>query len=119
MNALLQPHHSGWKCLYALVFGLALSATAHADDHGKHNGDMTLDGAMQSMKQRQDSMKMSGDTDRDFAMMMRNHHLGGIDMAKAELAHGKDPKMKKMARQIIDQQKKEVADFDKWLEKQK
>ncbi|MGJ0223543.1 DUF305 domain-containing protein [Streptococcus pyogenes] len=48
-------------------------------------------------------------------MMMRQHHLSGIEMAQKELDSGKNPEMKRMAKKIIDSQKKEVAEFDKWL----
>ena len=36
-----------------------------------------------------------------------------------ELANGKSADMKAMAKQIITAQKKEIAQFDKWLAKQK
>ncbi len=64
-------------------------------------------------------MPMSGDTDKDFAMMMRIHHQGALDMAEMELAHGKSPVMKAMAKKIIAAQKKEIAEFDRWLATQK
>ena len=64
-------------------------------------------------------MTMSGDTDKDFAMMMKMHHQQALNMAEMELAHGKSPEMKTMAKQIIKDQKKEIAQFDKWLAKQK
>ena len=76
----------------------------------------------QSMKAGMDSMQkmeMSGDMDKDFAMMMKIHHQGALDMAKMELAHGKSPAMKAMAKKIITAQKKEIAEFDRWLAKQK
>ena len=76
----------------------------------------------QSMKAGMDSMQkmeMSGDMDKDFAMMMKIHHQGALDMAKMELAHGKSPAMKAMAKKIIAAQKKEIAEFDRWLAKQK
>ena len=72
-------------------------------------------GGMESMK----NMQMSGDTDRDFAMMMKIHHQGAVDMAQMELAHGKSSAMKDMARKIIAAQKKEIAQFDRWLATQK
>ena len=76
----------------------------------------------QSMMSGMDSMQkmqMSGDTDKDFAMMMKIHHQGAVDMAQMELAHGKSPVMKAMAKNIIAAQKKEIAQFDRWLATQK
>ncbi len=64
-------------------------------------------------------MTMTGDTDKDFAMMMKMHHQQAVNMAEMELANGKSPEMKTMAKQIIAAQKKEIAQFDKWLAKQK
>ena len=64
-------------------------------------------------------MPMTGDTDKDFAMMMKIHHQQALNMAEMELASGKSPEMKAMAKQIIVAQKKEMAQFDKWLAKQK
>jgi len=64
-------------------------------------------------------MQMTGDTDKDFAMMMKIHHQQAVDMAQMELKDGKSPAMKKMAKQIISAQKKEIAMFDQWLAKAK
>ena len=64
-------------------------------------------------------MSMSGNVDKDFAMMMKIHHQGALDMAQMELAQGKSPEMKAMAKKIIASQKKEIAQFDQWLAKQK
>ena len=76
----------------------------------------------QSMMTSMDSMQkmqMSGDTDKDYAMMMKMHHQQGVEMAQMELAHGKSPAMKAMAKQIIAAQKKEIAQIEQWLAKQK
>jgi len=64
-------------------------------------------------------MQPSGNVDKDFAMMMKLHHQQAVDMAEMQLAQGKSPAMKTMARQIIAAQKKEIATFDAWLAKQK
>lgn len=81
-------------------------------------GAMDMKGMMKDNNDKMSSMKMTGNVDVDFAMMMRIHHLGAIDMAEAELRDGKDPQMKKMAKSIIAAQKKEIATFDKFLAKQ-
>ena len=36
-------------------------------------------------------------------------------MAQMQLEEGKSPQMKSMAKKIIATQKKEIAQFDKWL----
>ena len=73
--------------------------------------------AMISGMDRMREMKMAGDTDKDFAMMMKMHHQQALDMAKIEVEQGHSPEMKAMARRIIAAQKKEIAEFDKWLQK--
>ena len=76
----------------------------------------------ESMKTSMDemhNMKMTGDVDKDFAMMMKMHHQKALDMAKVELVDGKSPTMKAMAKNIISTQKREIAQFDQWLAKQK
>lgn len=84
---------------------------------GAEGGGMTMMSAMQENQKKMTSMQMSGDTDVDFAMMMREHHLGAIRMAEAELREGKDGKMRDMAKTIIAAQKKEIAQFDAFLSK--
>ena len=64
-------------------------------------------------------MPMSGDADKDFATMMKMHHQHGVDMAQTELANGKSPAMKALATRIIAAQKKEIAQLEQWLAKQK
>ena len=71
--------------------------------------------AMQKAHAEMEAMNMSGDMDRDFAMMMRSHHQGAIDMAKIELANGKDQQIKKMAQKMIADQTKEITMLDKWM----
>lgn len=72
------------------------------------------------MKMDQDMMKgMTGNPDRDFALMMIPHHQGAIDMAKVLLQHGKDSELKKMAQETIPKQEKEISDLKRWLESHK
>jgi len=54
------------------------------------------------------------DPDMNFNMLMTLHHQSAMDMAEAELAHGKDSKLKEMAQMMIDAQKKEIEQFKAW-----
>lgn len=87
----------------------------HKGTAGPHDMKASMMMGMDGMQK----MPMSGDTDKDFAMMMKLHHQQALNMAELELANGKSAEMKAMARQIIAAQKKEIAQFDKWLAKQK
>ena len=73
---------------------------------------------MKSMQSMQ-SMTMTGDTDKDFASMMRMHHQCGVEMAQMQVANGKNAEMNAMAKKIVVSQKKEIAQFDTWIAKHK
>lgn len=72
--------------------------------------------AMDNSMQQIHSMKPTGDPDHDFAMMMKQHHQGAIDMAKAEIAGGTDEHLKQMAQKLIDEQQNENARFDQFMQ---
>jgi len=78
---------------------------------------MDMKAMMKDNNDKMAGMNMTGNADADFAMMMRMHHQGAIDMAEAQLRSGKDPEMLKMSKKIIADQKKEMAQFDKYLAK--
>jgi uncharacterized protein (DUF305 family) len=83
-------------------------------DHSKE------DPMMKSMMKSMDKMKvmpMTGHNDQDFAMMMIEHHKGAIDMAKAEISHGKNAELKKMSEDIIKKQEKEIKDMQAFVDK--
>ena len=52
--------------------------------------------------------KPSGDIDRDFVAMMAPHHQGAIDMAVIELRYGKNEQLRRIAQEIIVDQKQEI-----------
>ncbi len=55
------------------------------------------------------AIKSSNDVDRDFARMMIPHHQGAIDMAEAELRHGHNEQLRRIAQEIIVDQQQEIA----------
>lgn len=59
----------------------------------------------------------TGDADVDFNKQMRTHHLSAIDMAKVELANGKDAESRALATKIIADQEQEIVQIDAWLAK--
>jgi uncharacterized protein (DUF305 family) len=59
----------------------------------------------------------TGNADADYMRQMRAHHQGAIDMSEVVLQHGKDDETKRLARRIIDDQRKEIAEIDTWLSK--
>lgn len=100
----------------------AMSQSASMPMGHKHKGaagSSDMKASMMMGMEGMQKMTMSGDTDKDFATMMKMHHEQALNMAEMQLAHGKSPEMKTMAKQIIVGQKKEIAQFDRWLAKQK
>ena len=98
----------------------AQSTTGMQHDNMKSmgsDGSMKMHMVMQDSQKKMNDMEMSGDADRDFAMMMRAHHQAGIDMAKAEVTSGKDATMLAEAKKIIASQQKDIQKLDTWLEK--
>lgn len=97
-----------------IAASLALSALAFAHDpKASTDASMKHDEMPQSTPMA--NMPMTGDQDRDFAMMMREHHQQALPMAQKEIKDGKNPEMRKMARNIVKAQTKEIAQFDAWL----
>ena len=129
--------HGGAAAIVAVIMsgcpflGSALAADKMAPMSKEQHESMMAKGGAKSMdsmdmhksmmKGMKDmgSMKSTGDTDRDFAMMMKMHHQSALDMANVELQQGKDAKLRSMAKNIISSQKKEIKEFDQWLAKHK
>jgi len=55
------------------------------------------------------AVKPSGDVDKDFVATMVPHHQGAIEMAQAELRHGHNEQLRRIAQEIIVDQTQEIA----------
>ncbi len=88
----------------ALIIPLWATATAQeslADFKTENSAAMTR--MMAAM-----AIRFSTDIDRDFARMMIAHHQGAIDMAQAELRHGHNEQLRRIAQEIIVDQQQEI-----------
>ena len=91
--------------------GLAGGGMMRASRAGSAPETSSFDALMARSMERMHAGMMvppSGDPDRDFAAMMIPHHQGAIDMARAELAHGRDPVLRRLAQGIIVEQGQEI-----------
>lgn len=106
--------------LSAGVVGLTVVMPA-AQQPTQHHGIMGVhSSAVQSAMERMQkgmAIPSSGNPDVDFARRMIPHHQGAIDMARSELANGKDPELRKLAEEIVAAQEKEIAFLAGWLKK--
>ncbi|MGV7240232.1 CopM family metallochaperone [Caballeronia sp. M23-90] len=70
----------------------------------------------QTMMQHMD-IPLSGNPDKDFIAGMIPHHQGAIQMAQIELKYGKDPEARRLAQNIIAEQKREIVVMHHWQKK--
>ena len=71
--------------------------------------------SIDSLKEKTAAFQVTGNTDYDFAMMARMQRQAELDIAKAELEHGKEPILRSMAAKIIKSQPTEIKQLDQWL----
>ena len=65
--------------------------------------------AMVSMQAAMEHVQLTGNPDTDFALMMIPHHQGAVEMAKVELLYGTDPRLRRLAQEIIVTQQSEIT----------
>jgi len=99
------PHRSALTLIAAALIGAATSLAA-APEEAPFVAEN--DAAMKKMMAGME-IKPSGDVDRDFVAMMVPHHQGAIDMAQAELRHGRNEQLRRIAQEIIVSQLQEIA----------
>lgn len=102
--------------MLAMIMAVSIfSCSDEDDDDGIRHDDSKMMALMHANDKSMDSLKMTNDPDDDFAMMMRVHHKGAIDMGNLELKEGKDTTLQRMTRKMIADQRKEIAELDSFL----
>ncbi len=99
------------------IAGFAIGRTT-----GNNDGAMMANGTTMPKDHGDDDMGgmsegangMMAMDEQQFLAMMIPHHQMAVDMAKAELANGTNPKVKAIARQVIAAQDKEIAQMTAW-----
>lgn len=112
---------SKWAIAFLFILTSSLPTPARqsaAHGHGEQDTGVAwpeLEHGMEKMHAGMHSIEPSGDNDVDFVRLMLPHHQAAIDMAKAELAHGKDPQMRRLAQEVITDQQSEIDLMRLWL----
>ena len=103
-------------CVLAVVppAGLRAEDMAMATPDPGRKADTSMMAGMRSMQRSMDRAPVTGDPDRDFVSMMMPHHRGAIEMAKVELRYGRDPELRRLARDVVAAQQREIAEMDRW-----
>ena len=80
----------------------------------KYDLHYELTETMKMMLSKMNRVKMTGNSDNDFVALMIPHHQSGLEMAKDEISHGKNSKIKKIAQNIVEVQSKELSALKSW-----
>ena len=86
------------------------SMAAAGDTVNQHTTGFTT--AMHQMMNDMRQLPMTGNVDKDFALMMRSHHQGAVDMSQFEISNGKDDSLKELAVEISEEQKREIKKLE-------
>jgi len=110
---------------YNRMFGLLLLILGVEAESSGHDSRLIatpdwseLTASMDKMHMAMGAVARSGNSDVDFVRLMLPHHQAAIDMARTQLLYGKDPKMRRLAQEIITDQQLEIELMQHWLKQQ-
>jgi uncharacterized protein (DUF305 family) len=121
--ALFMPAYRRTRIPSGLVLVVALSWNSHpfttaiADSLAPEAPDvgqrerlyLAVSAAAMATMMRDMQTSAGGDADHDFVTQMVAHHQGAIDMAEALLRTGSNPRLVRLAQEIIVTQREEIA----------
>ena len=85
-----------------------------AVDTGNMAGQSMME-LMQANMSQMKEMKSTGNPDKDYAAMMKVHHMGALKMAQVQAAKGTDAQLKQLAQQMITEQQNEINTFEAFI----
>ena len=93
--------------------------SGHTTQDTTTTGTQSTSGSMMDLMDRNmdqmKEMRSTGNADQDFAALMKTHHMGGVEMARLQIAQGTDAQIKAMAEKMITDQQKEINELDAFL----
>ena len=101
-------------CLIATAALLSVPLMAYAQQPSP--ADPQFKAAMDKMHQ---SMEMATNADPavSYAKKMIVHHQGALEMSEAVLQHTQDPTIREIAQKTMQEQKKDIQDLQKFVDK--
>ena len=99
----LRPIQLALAATLAATLASALPARATPAESFQAESADAMDRMMTDM-----SVAPTGDVDTDFVNMMEPHHAGAIAMAVAELRYGKNEQLRRLAQEIVVEQRQEI-----------
>lgn len=97
------------RMIHQRLFGAPLSTMS--SDHGAMSGMSGEMGAAPA------ELQAAPEFDRAFLDAMLPHHEDAIRMARLELANGRDPPLRRLARSIVDVQSREITEMRTWRQR--
>jgi len=103
-----------------IIFLILIACNEPTSQHEKtgHDNQPKPDKLHTIMEETQEKMERynyTNDPDIDFAALMYIHHAFAVDMAEREIELGKDNSLVSLAKNIIVDQRKEMAQFDSYI----
>lgn len=106
------------KLMFLVLFSFAIVSCENIIDDDNNNGnnkDNRLLKTLQDMSKNIDKVETTNDPDEDFALKMKVHHRGAIDLANHELLRGDDEDVLEWADTIKQLHTMEIAKLDSFI----